>query len=151
VSGPPGLDDWLSFQVFKCGWWLQFEIERRLEPTGIGGRHFMVLTMLDAPEPLSQREMAAVMSLAPGLMVALIDDLEDDGLCARSRDPRDRRRHVVTLTAKGRRVLERSRKIVHEVEEEVFATLTAAEREQLGGLMDRVMAPYWDAKQVTRA
>lgn len=147
-AAPPGARDWPGFQVYKCGWWLEQQVERALEPLGLRGRHYLVLIMLGADGSLSQQQMATYMSLDPTRMVALIDELESRGLCQRERDQNDRRRYAIGLTAEGRRTLRRARRVVDAIGDEVFAPLEASEREQLVELMDRVMEPYWSEKIV---
>jgi DNA-binding MarR family transcriptional regulator len=75
--------------------------------------------------------------------VALIDDLEDRGLCERGRHPDDRRRHVIQLTAKGRRMYRDARALAARVGDEVFGPLDRAERAQFTELLKRIMAPLW--------
>jgi DNA-binding MarR family transcriptional regulator len=147
TASPPGLRDWPAFQLYKCGWWLQQRLERELQPLGLGGRHFMVLTMLQASNELSQQEMATFMSLDPTLMVALIDDLEAQELCERTRNPSDRRRYVVRITAKGRRLYRKARAVSDRIEADVFDPLDDDERARLAELLTRVMEPYWAGKQ----
>jgi DNA-binding MarR family transcriptional regulator len=150
-AAPPGLGEWPGFQIYKCGWWLQQRAERELASTlGLRGREFMVLTMLLASEDLSQQQMATYMSLDPTIMVSLIDRLEREGLCERLRNPADRRRHVVRVTAKGRRLHAQARGLIDRIEDEIFAPWSAEERAQVAELMDRVMEPYWAAKQLSR-
>jgi MarR family transcriptional regulator, lower aerobic nicotinate degradation pathway regulator len=147
-AAPPGVGKWPGFQVFKCGWWLQLRSEIELEPLGINGRDFLVLTMLDADATLSQQQMATYMTLDPTQMVAVIDGLERDGLCKRTRNPEDRRRYAIQITSKGRHLLVRALNVVERIDEEIFAPLSAREREQLMDMMDRVMEPYWSEKIV---
>jgi DNA-binding MarR family transcriptional regulator len=147
-AAPPGVARWAGFQVFKCGWWLQLRSEIELEPLGINGRDFLVLAMLDADATLSQQQMATYLTLDPTQMVAVIDGLERDGFCKRTRNPDDRRRYAIQITAKGRQLLGRALKVVKRIDEEIFAPLSANEREQLMEMMDRVMEPYWSEKIV---
>jgi DNA-binding MarR family transcriptional regulator len=148
TAAPPGLRDWPAFQLFKCGWWIEQRVEQALEPLGLRGRHFMVLTMLGADPSLSQQQMATYMSLDPTPVVALIDDLEREGLCERGRDPDDRRRNVVRLTTKGRQRLRRARAVVADIDADLLAPLSETERAKLAELISRVMEPYWSEKLV---
>jgi DNA-binding MarR family transcriptional regulator len=144
ADGPPGLRDWTGYLLYKCGWWLQRQTEVALRELDLRDRHLMALTMLNAGEGLSQQDLARHLSVDPTLVVALIDDLEDRGLCARERDPDDRRRHVIQLTAKGRKVYRDARALAAKVGDELFAPLDRGERAQLTELLKRVMDPLWN-------
>ena len=87
----------------------------------------------------SQREIAAVLRLNEGRAVGLLDDLEERGLIRREVDPDDRRRRVVTLTADGRKMVERVRKLGRAAEAETLAPLSEAERDQLRDLLRRLL------------
>ena len=53
--------------------------------------------------------------------------------------PQDRRRHIVELTAVGRRALERADKAREGLEDEILAPLSAEERKMLNKLVERVL------------
>ena len=77
------------------------------------------------------------MGIDPSTMVTLIDELESAGLAKRRPHPKDRRAREVSITPKGRRLLERARKLAFEAEDEVLRGLTAAERRELLKLLRR--------------
>ncbi|MFA1540914.1 MarR family winged helix-turn-helix transcriptional regulator [Actinomadura monticuli] len=146
---PEGLASVTGFQLSKCGWWLEQRLEEELKPLGIRVRHFLVLAMLSTSETLSQQEMAGYLLLDPTLMVGLIDDLETRGLCERTRDPRDRRRHSVRITEDGRDLHDRARALADEVGADVFGPLSSDELRTVVKAMGRVMEPFW-AEQMIR-
>jgi threonine dehydratase len=76
-------------------------------------------------------------------LVALVDDLEEKGLCERARHPDDRRRHVIQLTAKGRKMYRDARALSVKVGDEIFAPLERSERAQLTAMLKRIMEPLW--------
>jgi len=143
ADAPPGLRDWTGYLLIKCGYWLQRLTEVALRELDLRDRHLMALTMLQAEDGLSQQDLARHLSLDPTLVVALIDDLEDRGLCERERHAEDRRRHVIHLTAKGRRVYREARALAVKVGDEVFGPLERSERAQLTEMLKRIMAPLW--------
>ena len=61
------------------------------------------------------------MGIDPSTMVSLIDELETAGLAKRRPHPTDRRAREVVITPKGRRLLERARRMATQVEDEVLA------------------------------
>ena len=143
ADAPPGLCDWTGYLIIKCGWWLQRQTEAALAQLDLRDRHLMVLVMLDAEDGLSQQELARHLSLDPTLVVTLIDDLEDRGLCERVRRTEDRRRHGIHLTAKGRRVYREARALAAKVGDEIFASLDRSERTHLKATLKRIMDPLW--------
>jgi DNA-binding MarR family transcriptional regulator len=98
-------------------------------------RQFQLLGLLDDDGPTGQRELGHAMATDPSILVTLLNPLEADGFVARTRDPADRRRHVVTLTDAGRRQLERAAEAQREAEDALFAGLSADQRHQLRDLL----------------
>ena len=66
-------------------------------------RQFQLLGLLHDHGAMAQRELGEIMGVDPSILVTLLNPLEADGFVSRERDPVDRRRHVVTLTATGQR------------------------------------------------
>ena len=98
-------------------------------------RQFQILGLLHDHGGLPQRELVATMGVDPSILVTLLNPLEADGLVARERDPDDRRRHLVTLTAAGERQLTDAAAAQHQAEDELFASLDDQQREQLRALL----------------
>jgi MarR family transcriptional regulator, lower aerobic nicotinate degradation pathway regulator len=109
--------------------------EAGFEPFGYG-----VLATVNEGASKTQATIAEALMLDPSRLVALLDTLEDDGLIARKRDPSDRRRHLVTITAEGKRKLAKLRGIIKELEDEFLAPLDAADRRTLHELLLRLAA-----------
>jgi DNA-binding MarR family transcriptional regulator len=104
--------------------------------------HLSVLTCLADFGPASQRETAERLGMDCSDIVAVLDDLERSDLVVRRRDQRDRRRHLVTLTPAGRRVLRRLDTEADRVEDALLTPLSNDEREVSHGLLLRVLAHH---------
>jgi DNA-binding MarR family transcriptional regulator len=72
--------------------------------------------------------------------VAILNDLEDKGLITRRRDPDDRRRHIVEITAAGVERLDDVGIVVADVEERLMAALDDEQRAQLHELLTTIAA-----------
>jgi MarR family transcriptional regulator, lower aerobic nicotinate degradation pathway regulator len=119
--------------------------ERTLDAfEGVGAAPFAypVLALLGQGACTTQAAIADSLRLDRSYLVGLLDELEGEGLIERKRDAHDRRRHVVTLTGAGERELVRLRGIVHEVDAELLAPLTAAERKTLQELLGKLAAAH---------
>jgi DNA-binding MarR family transcriptional regulator len=113
---------------------------------------FAVLNVLGARHGTIQQQLSTDMGMDPSAMVKLINELEEAGLAERRRRPNDRRAWEVTITPKGRRTLQRAKRLASDVEDEVLAGLTAADRRQLMTLLRRALAaappqPPWRTEE----
>jgi DNA-binding MarR family transcriptional regulator len=123
-----------------------------LDSLGLTTAHFALLNVLGTHEGAIQQELGAAMGIDPSTMVSLIDQLEAEGLAKRRPRPGDRRARQVSITPKGRRLLQRARKMAFEAEDELLRGLTAAERRELLGLLRRAFSsappqPLWSATE----
>jgi DNA-binding MarR family transcriptional regulator len=98
-----------------------------------------VLRVVAARDAVSQREVSDALLLDPSDVVSLVDILERAGMLERRRDPADRRRYALQLTATGRRAVLRLTEISQQINAELLAPLGPAEREQLAALLARVV------------
>ncbi len=102
---------------------------------GLSPRQFQVLGLLHDHGAMSQSELGRTMSVAPSILVTLLNPLEEDGFVSRERDAADRRRHVVTLTRDGRRRLDEAACAQRAAEDDLFAGLDGPQRRQLAAAL----------------
>jgi DNA-binding MarR family transcriptional regulator len=99
-----------------------------------------VLRTVAHRQPVSQREVSDQLDIDPSDTVAAVDILERAGFVTRERDPKDRRRHALTVTTDGQRAADRFAVITAEAEETLLAPLTDDERQTLQRLLDKIVA-----------
>ena len=118
-----------------------------LEQLGLTLSDWHVLTALrwsGAPYRRKAGWLARRADLTSGAMTSRLDALEKDGLLRRLRDPEDRRSVLVELTEKGLERHEQAMAIQAPKEALLAEALTAREKEQLNGLLRRVMITLED-------
>jgi len=115
-----------------------YRLGQALEALEMRTHEFSVLHHLQQAGPLSQQELGGALRINPSNLVGLLDALEADGLIVRPRDPTDRRRHLVGLTAGGQRRLALARHATEAAERELLAPLSPAEREQFRSYLERL-------------
>lgn len=97
-----------------------------------------ILRLLGRASGISQQELSARLGIHPSRLVAILDELENRKLVQRKPNAVDRRQYELHLTVKGREVLAEIGRIAREHQEVLCASLTAAEREKLGELLQRI-------------
>jgi MarR family transcriptional regulator for hemolysin len=123
-----------------------------LGTVGLTPALFAVLNVIAAREGAIQQELGSTLGIDRSTMVSLIDQLESAGLARRRPSATDRRAREIAITPKGRRLLERARGLISEVEDEVLAGLKAGERRELLALLRRALSsapaqPLWSAAE----
>ncbi|GAB2571619.1 hypothetical protein Aab01nite_04310 [Paractinoplanes abujensis] len=88
--------------------------------------------------PVNQQALIDLLGVDPSALVTVLNELEGAGLVSRQRDPADRGRHIVVITARGSRVLEEAEKVLDKAGAALFAALDAAGRDQLQRLLSKV-------------
>jgi len=128
--------------------------ERSLEDytaAGLHPSHYAILALLDEGKRETQGQIADALGYDKGQLVGLLDELEEAGLCARQRDPSDRRRQTVQITPAGRRTLDRLRALSQRIEEEFLAPLDESQRRELQMLLLRLCESHFPNCRLVKA
>jgi DNA-binding MarR family transcriptional regulator len=110
------------------------ELRRESHALGVTGGQVSLLIQIHKHRGIGVRGLASLERISPASMSAYVDRLERAGLVERTPDTNDRRRHGLSLTAEGERVLRsvKSRRTawlaarLHRLSPEELAALDAA-------------------------
>jgi DNA-binding MarR family transcriptional regulator len=107
---------------------------------GVSVSELLALEHLDAGGGAGPSDLAHRLQMSTGSVTALLDRLEASGHAVRAPHPSDRRRVVVSRTAKADEVLAREAAPVAAQVRELAASLSAQEREVVGCFLERFLA-----------
>jgi len=111
----------------------------RLAPLGLTPAQERALRLITrSDEPPRMTELAERLGIVPRSLTTVVDALEDAGLVRREIDPRNRRAILLRLTDRGAAVRDELREGRRRAAEDLFAPLTAEDRETLGALLTRL-------------
>lgn len=128
----------VAFNLSSLGYAVSKGFQEILAPFELHPREFAVLRAVGVQEGQTQQALADGLQIPRSRMVSIVDDLEAGGLLERRPNPADRRVRELSLTADGRKTLERSFAEALAYEQQVGAGLTAEERERLLDLLERI-------------
>ncbi|MCO6007205.1 MarR family winged helix-turn-helix transcriptional regulator [Actinoallomurus purpureus] len=132
LSNRPGLVLAYSGQIANG------RIKKAMAAHGLKPGHGGVLMQLADKGAMGQQALVEELGLDPSVLVTILNDLENDGLAERRRDPADRRRHIVEIRDRGTELVGEIHRAVAAVEAELFADLNADELDTLQGLLERI-------------
>ena len=111
----------------------------KLATAGSRGYHYRLLAALQEFGPASQARLGRRTGMDRSDVVAAVNELVGRGLADRSPDPADGRRNIITITPAGTAHLRRLEELLDDVQNELLAPLSPAERQQLIRLLTRVL------------
>ena len=109
------------------------------------GWEFDVLSALrraGAPYELSPGQLIRQTLVTSGTMTNRVDRLERRGLVERSPSPSDRRGVIVRLTPGGQQTVDAAMADLLDRERDLLAELPGGDREELAGLLRRLLSPF---------
>ncbi|RNE49893.1 MarR family winged helix-turn-helix transcriptional regulator [Corynebacterium alimapuense] len=109
-----------SFQLERLRRRTRDEVEAALATHETTLREYWVLTCVIDRDAASQSALSELLGIDASDMVRLIDSLEKRGWAKRERDPRDRRRQIVSATKKGAKTHSTLAELVAEAEHDAL-------------------------------
>jgi DNA-binding MarR family transcriptional regulator len=136
---PYDLESSIGFLLYKAHQRAFAGFRRTLEPTGLTPPQFGALALLYRQDGQSQAALCERGSVDPNTMVGIVDRLEAAGLVRRGRDARDRRVHVLRITAKGRQVFGECVQLADRFADQCWSALSPAEQDRLREMLHKVI------------
>jgi DNA-binding MarR family transcriptional regulator len=106
---------------------------------GMHLRHMVALSYVRDHDGGPQQELAEALCMDANNVVLLLNELEQLGHISRRRDPSDRRRHLVDLTAAGAKALANAEHRQETIEDDLLQALDPDERATLWRLLGRAL------------
>lgn len=136
---PASLLESPSFQIERLRRRTREEVEQALSTRDITIREHWVLACLVAADAASQSALSELLAIDASDMVRLIDVLENRGWAKRERDPKDRRRQIVTATKKGRKMHAELTELVTAAEDRALDSSTNKQLKHLRKLASAIL------------
>ncbi|MDX6203743.1 MAG: hypothetical protein QOJ83_3243 [Frankiales bacterium] len=127
-----------AFLVAQLGGLAAMRFGDRLAPLGLSPAQAGLLRAVGSQPGRSQQALAAELSLLPSRLVAMVDELEADGVLERRPNPNDRRHHALHLTPAGEKLLREIGKVAREHGRDFLAPLGEQDQETLTRLLGRL-------------
>ena len=117
---------------------MRTRLDAELSTTGLTTPQYAVLQTLEREGEFSASDLAREFGMSAQTLNVLVKALEANGLLRRSRHPTHGRILLASLTASGRRALERGRALGLAVQDQLLAGVTAPDRQTLLRLLRAV-------------
>ena len=136
--GNPTPEGRLSFLFRRTDRQLRRCIEKKVNHTGVYQSQHRLLMHLNHHPNCSQIEIAREMEISPAAVAVSLKKLESGGYITRETTESDNRTHRVTITPKGRSVIERSEQMFWETEKAMFEGFSEEEMQSLQQFFERI-------------
>lgn len=106
---------------------------------GVTVPQLLCMLKIDELGPMTQKELSDAVFLNPSTIVGIIDRLEKAGILARQRSDEDRRRTSISLTPKGKRMVEQSPSPLQQSLAEGIDSLPELEKATIALALERII------------
>ena len=131
-------EDSFGFLIQTLARAIDAKMKAELKEVGVDVKIFANLMMLGQQDGINQREIGKRLNFPEYFTSRNVDALVDAGYAVRRPDPNSRRSFLIFLTDAGRAKADQLPSIVERVNDDVLANLTASERKQVVGLLQKV-------------
>ncbi|MGC2403695.1 MAG: MarR family transcriptional regulator [Acidobacteriaceae bacterium] len=137
-----------AFLLSQVGAYAASQFAERLGVLGLAPADAGILRLLRMHAGLSQQDLAARLKIHPSRLVAMLDNLEKQGLVERRANPDDRRLYSLHLAGGGEEALGKIGRIAREHQQALLSALTDQERETLAALLLKIADQHGLARGV---
>lgn len=134
------LDGLVGYHLRRAFAALRSDFTRTFEGSGMRQVLFGILSVISANPGINQGNVARALGIQRPNMVALLNELVERGLVARTVDRQDRRAFLLKLTPSGKSTMTRVLTRIRVHEERMLHDLTSEERQTLIDLLERIEA-----------
>ena len=129
----------INFRMFARG------LEKRIAKHGVSSGQWRSLRVLWDEDNITQRDLSDRVGATEATTVLMVRSLERDGLVVRRKDPHDRRKVRITLTAKARRLHAQLMPYVGEVNDIAVRGISNADQESVRRILAAIYSNLSEA------
>ena len=134
-----GLTHLVGYAASRAALELRKVFTQHMDAHGLTTPQFSILMLVAVNGDVNQKQLGQALDISPPNMAVTLDRMAERGWIERVRSTRDRRAQQIHLTAAGRALAERTRKIAATMEEPTLAALSRAERALLIELLQKIV------------
>ncbi|MGD0244939.1 MAG: MarR family winged helix-turn-helix transcriptional regulator [Streptosporangiaceae bacterium] len=137
-----------GFLLSRAGTAVQAGFKELLGRWQLRPQQFAILMTLSTAGEASQQKLCQALGIDSGNMVELVDGLEALGYARRGRDPRDRRRYLLSMTAEGQAAFAAMTGAADEYNARFFEPLDQAEQAALVSALAKLFATTPESRRM---
>ena len=115
-------------------------MQSNLDQTGVYQSQHRLLMKISHNQNVSQKDLAGFMEVSAATIAVSLKKLEKGGYIKKEMDQGDNRLNQITITEKGKKVVEQSEQIFSSTDREVFEGFTEEEMDTLSFLLKKLDA-----------
>ena len=133
-----GLSNLVGYATSRAAIEMRKVFTQHMEPLGLKVPEYSILMLVAHNADINQKRLGTALDISPPNLAVILDRMAERGWVERVRGTSDRRAQHIHLTAAGRVLAERSRRIAATMEEPVLSVLSSAERALLIEMLGKI-------------